>query len=54
MDVRGEVAVAEIEPAGAPKGGEALERVKRFAAIAPAFCRIDDSRERVSDDVEVR
>ena len=53
MDVRSKVAVSEIEPIGAAKVGQALERVKCFSAKTPAFGGIDDSREGVGDDVEV-
>ena len=51
--MRGEVAVAKIEPIGAAVEGEALQGVKRFAAKSPAFLRIDDSGKRVGNDVEV-
>ena len=37
MDVRGKVAVTEIEPIGTAIRGQPLQRVKRFAAKSPAF-----------------
>ena len=54
MDVSGEVAVAQVEPIGAPIAGEAFQSMKRFPTNPPAFCGIDDSRQGVSHDVEVR
>ncbi len=53
MNMRGEVAIAEIEPSFAAVYGEALEEMKSFAAHAPAFRGIDDSGERVGDDVQI-
>ena len=53
MNVRGQVAIAEIEPVDAAEHREPLQRVKGLAAEAPAFRRIDDAGERVSHDVEV-
>src|SRR5260370_2519360 len=40
MNVRSEVAVAEIEPVGPAIFAEALEGMKRFAANTPPFRRI--------------
>ncbi len=54
MDVRGEIAVAEIEPIAAPVASEAFQGVKRVAAESPAFHRVNHSRQCVGDDVEVR
>ncbi len=51
--MRGEVAVAEMEPVGAAVLGQALERIKCFLAKAPAFGQIHNSREGVRDDVQV-
>src|SRR5712664_4609949 len=54
MNVRGEIAVAEIEPIDAAEGRQALQRMKRLPTVAPTFCLIHNSRKRVSDNVEVR
>ena len=54
VDVRGEVAIAKIEPVDPAEDGEPLERVKRLPAKAPAFRGVDDAGQRIGDDVEVR
>ncbi len=53
VNVGGEIAIAEIEPSFAAIGAEPLEEMKSFTAHAPAFGGIDDSGERVRNDVEV-
>ena len=53
MDVRGQIAVAEIEPVGAAEDGQALQHMKCFVREIPSLLRIDDSSQRVGDDVEV-
>jgi len=53
VNMRGEIAIAEIEPSFATVYGEAFEEMKSLAAHAPAFRGIDDSGERVGDDVQV-
>src|SRR5258708_36097780 len=54
MDVSGEGAGAQGEPIGAPIAREAFQGMKGFPANAPAFLGIDDSRQGIRDDVEVR
>ena len=54
MNMRGEIAIAEIEPDFAAVDAEALQKMKRFAAHAPARGGIDETSERVGNDVEVR
>src|SRR6202022_1082243 len=53
MDVRGEIAVAEIEPVAAAKHSEALKGVKGFSAVSPALGGFNNARERVGNNVEV-
>ena len=53
MNVRGKVAVAEIEPCFVAVRAEALQEVKCVAAEAPAGLRIDDPGERVRHYVEI-
>lgn len=53
MDVRGEIAIAKIEPGFAAIDAESFQEMKRFAAHAPAFGGIDDAGQRVRDDVQV-
>src|SRR5260370_12708757 len=54
MKVRGEIGVAEIERIDEGEGRQALQRMKRLPTVAPTFCLIHNSRERVGDNVEVR
>src|SRR5438128_3912434 len=53
MDLRGEVAVVEIEPVGTAVARLALLRMKSFTTDSPALCRIDDRRQGVGHNVEV-
>ena len=50
----GKVAIAKIEPVDAAEHREPLEHVKRLAPEAPAFSGIDDPRQCVRHDVEIR
>jgi len=53
MNVRGEIAIAEMEPRFMAVAAESLEKMKCFAAHAPTGGRIHHAGERVRDDVEV-
>src|SRR4029077_4475834 len=48
MNVGGEIAIAEVEPIDAAKSHQTFQRMKRISAVAPPFCLIHDSSERVS------
>src|SRR5579864_8884655 len=54
MNVRGQVAIAEIEPVGSPEHDQSLQRMKGFAAVPPALRGIDEAGQRVRDNVQVR
>jgi hypothetical protein len=53
MNMRGEVAIAEIEPSFVAIHSEALEEIESFAAEAPSRCGIHNASESVRDDVEI-
>ena len=54
MNVRGQVPVAQIKPVGSAVGRQPLQRMERFPPNPPAFGRIDDSRQRIRHNVEIR
>src|SRR5260370_22034829 len=53
LDMRCQIAVAEIEPVRTAERGEAFQSVKGFATESPALRGVDDASKRISDDVEV-
>jgi hypothetical protein len=53
VNVRSEIPIAEIEPNFPPVHAEAFQEMKRFAAHAPARNGINDTSERIGNDVEV-
>src|SRR6266851_7583192 len=53
MDMRCQIAVAEIEPVRTAERGEPFQSVKGFATESPALRGVDDAGKRIGDDVEV-
>src|SRR5216684_49757 len=53
MDMRCQIAVAEIEPVRTAERGEPFQSVERFATESPALRGVDDASKRIGDDVEV-
>ncbi len=53
MDMRCQIAVAEIEPVRTAERGEPFQSVKGFATESPALRGVDDASKRIGDDVEV-
>ena len=53
MQMRGEVAIAQAEPAGLAEARHLLEGVEGLAAQPPALPLVDEAGERVADGVEI-
>ena len=53
VDVRRQIAVAQVEPCLAAEDAQPLQRMKCLAAKSPAFRGVDDPREGVGDDVQI-
>ena len=54
MNMCGQVLVAQVEPVGAPVDRQFLQSMEGIPANSPPFGRIDNSRQRVRHDVQVR
>ena len=54
MNMRREVAIPQMEPNLAPVYPQALQKMKRLPAHAPARRWIDHSGQRVRNDIQVR
>ena len=54
MNVRSQVPVAQVEPVGAAVTSQAFQRMKSVTPNPPAFRWVNNSRQRVRHDVEIR
>ena len=53
MNVRGQVAVAQIEPVCTAISGQPLQRMEGLVTNSPALCWIHNPRKRVRHDIQI-